>query len=315
MSDPHAYRCVDDDAHGRASATERRTWWTVALTLTTMAVELVVGAWSGSLALTADGWHMATHAGALALSALAWSYARSRRGEFSFGSAKVHALAGFTNALALLAVAAQMVVEAAHRLLHPSPIRYREALVVAAVGLLVNLVSAWLLMPSGHDHSHSHGHSHDHSHSHDPSHKHGHDAHGAHNLRGAYLHVLADALTSVFAIAALVLGQRLRWTALDPLSAVVGSVLISRWGVALVRDTSRVLLDRVPSTTALARVREVLERDGAQVLDLHLWEPVAGRWYCTVTLRASAALRVEDVREALTGLGPMHHVTIELRVA
>lgn len=298
------FHCTQLTAEGeRATASERRTWWTVGLTLSMMLAELVVGAWSRSLALTADGWHMGTHAGALALSAAAWWYARTRarRDEFSFGTAKVHALAGYTNALALLAVALQMVIEAVHRLLHPSVIRYEEALVVAVIGLAVNLVSAWLLAPKGHTHD-------EHTH-----HGHHHHEHGAHNLRGAYLHVLADALTSVFAIAALVLGMRLGWSALDPLSALVGSALITKWAVGLLRDTAKPLLDRVPTSSAMADLRAAFEAAGATVLDLHVWEPVAGKWYCTATLNSSISLPHHEIRERLLAVGPIAHLTIELR--
>jgi len=291
--------CAQHTPPEAPSSSERRTWWTVGLTVSMMVVELVVGTWTRSLALTADGWHMGTHAGALAVSALAWWYARTRAGraEFTFGTAKVHALAGYTNALALLAVAAQMVFEAVRRLLQPTSIRYREAIAVAVAGLLVNLVSAWLLMPA-HDH-----HAHDH---------HAHDHGGAQNLRGAYLHVIADALTSVLAIAALVLGQRLGWTALDPLSAIVGAVLITRWGVGLLRETSRPLLDRAPTQDAVRRIREALEGTGATVVDLHVWEPVAGRWYCAVSLRAVDARPLQEYRARLEALGPLTHLTVEI---
>ena len=291
--------CAQHTPPEAPSSSERRTWWTVGLTVSMMVVELAVGTWTRSLALTADGWHMGTHAGALAVSALAWWYARTRAGraEYTFGTAKVHALAGYTNALALLAVAAQMVFEAVRRLLQPTSIRYSEAITVAVVGLLVNLVSAWLLMPA-HDH---HGHDH-----------HGHDHGGAQNLRGAYLHVIADALTSVLAIAALVLGQRLGWTALDPLSAIVGAVLITRWGVGLLRDTSRPLLDRAPTQDVVRRIREALEGTGATVVDLHVWEPVAGRWYCAVSLRAVDARPLQEYRARLEALGPLTHLTVEI---
>jgi cation diffusion facilitator family transporter len=307
MSSPE-HPCAQHTPPAAPSGSERRTWWTVGLTVAMMVVELAVGSWSRSLALTADGWHMGTHAGALAVSALAWWYARTRAGraEFTFGTAKVHALAGYTNALALLAVAAQMVFEAAHRLLHPASIRYGEAIAVAVLGLVVNLVSAWLLMPA-HDHGHDH-HGHDH-HGHD---HHGHDHGGAQNLRGAYLHVIADALTSVLAIAALVLGQRLGWTALDPLSAIVGAVLISRWGVGLLRETSRPLLDRAPTLDAVRQIREALEGTGATVVDLHVWEPIAGRWYCAVSLRAAEARPLQEYRARIEALGPLTHLTVEI---
>ena len=304
MNAPAQRACThppDDDA---VSHTERRTWGAVGLTLAMMVAELVVGAWSHSLALTADGWHMATHAGALALSGLAWWYARTRARalRYSFGTGKVHALAGFTNALALLAVAVQMTYEAVLRLLRPERIHYGEALAVALVGLGVNLVSAWLLTPDGH-HAH-HGHD-EHAH-------HGHHGHGGHNLRAAYLHVLADALTSVFAIVALVLGRRYGWGFLDPLTAILGSVMIARWGIGLVRATMRPLLDEVPSVPAWCAIRDDLESTGATVVDLHLWEPSEGRWSCIVTLRSDAPLPLDAYRERVRAHGPIDHITIEL---
>jgi cation diffusion facilitator family transporter len=311
--------CAQHTPPEAPSSSERRTWWTVGLTVSMMVVELAVGTWTRSLALTADGWHMGTHAGALAVSALAWWYARTRAGraEFTFGTAKVHALAGYTNALALLAVAAQMVFEAVRRLLHPTSIRYGEAIAVAVAGLLVNLVSAWLLMPAhdhhGHDHHGHDHHGHDHhGHDHHGHDHHGHDHGGAQNLRGAYLHVIADALTSVLAIAALVLGQRLGWTALDALSAIVGALLITRWGVGLLRETSRPLLDRAPTQDAVRRIREALEGTGATVVDLHVWEPIAGRWYCAVSLRAVDARPLQEYRTRLEALGPLTHLTVEI---
>jgi cation diffusion facilitator family transporter len=300
-----ARACAHDPADEAVSPSERRTWWAVGITLLMMVAELVVGTWSRSLALTADGWHMATHAGALALSGLAWWYARShaRSGRYSFGTGKVHALAGYTNALALLAVAAQMVIESVSRLLRPQPIRYEEALAVAVLGLAVNLASARLLSP---DDTHAHHDHHDHAHAH-------HDHHGgAKNLRAAYLHVLADALTSVFAIAALLLGRSFGWAFLDPLSAIVGSALIARWGVGLVRETAGPLLDAVPSTEAWRAIREDLEATGAHVLDLHLWEIADGQWSCVVTLRADAPLAVEDYRARVRARGPITHLTIEI---
>lgn len=306
MNAPAHRACLHDPFDDEVTRTERRTWWAVALTLAMMVAELVVGAWSHSLALTADGWHMATHAGALALSGVAWWFARTRAKalRYSFGTGKVHALAGFTNALALLAVAAQIVYESVLRLRHPERIHYSEALAVAVIGLAVNLVSARLLAPDDdQDHDHHHGHHH---------HGHGHHHHGAQNLRAAYLHVLADALTSVFAIVALVLGRRYGWAFLDPLTAMLGSAMIARWGIGLIRETMRPLLDEVPSERAWRAIREDLEATGATVVDLHLWEPAEGRWSCIVTLRSDAPLSLDEYRERVRACGPIDHLTIEL---
>jgi cation diffusion facilitator family transporter len=287
----------------RASArAERRTWMTVGLTLATMVAELIAGSLTRSLALTADGWHMATHAGALGLSALAYWYARTRAhaAGFAFGTGKVHALAGFTNALLLLAVAASMVVEAVERFVHPERIRYTEALVVAVLGLGVNLVSAWLLQGSHAHHDHDHDH-HDHDH---------HDHHD-HNLRAAYLHVLADALTSVAAIVALALGRWLGWGFLDPLCALAGSVLIARWAVGLVRATSRLLLDVTPAPGASDALRAAVKAAGGEVVDLHYWESSPGHRACVLTVRLATHGELDALRAQLHAAADIDHLTVE----
>ncbi len=293
---------------------ERRTWITVGLTVTTMVAELVAGSLTHSLALTADGWHMATHAGALGLSALAYWYARTRAhtAHFAFGTGKVQALAGFTNALLLLAVAVSMVVEAIERFVQPEAIRYTEALVVAVLGLGVNLVSAALLHPGGHDHDHDHDH--DHSHDHDHDHGHGPARAPDHNLRAAYLHVLADAVTSVFAIAALGLGRWLGWAFLDPLCAVLGSILIARWAVGLVRVTSRLLLDMTPSLDTAAALRAAVADEGGTVIDLHYWETSPGHRTAVLSVELATRDNARRLRERLEAVASVDHLTLECTV-
>jgi cation diffusion facilitator family transporter len=263
-----------------------------------MIAELIVGTWTRSLALTADGWHMATHAGALGFAALAYWFARtrSRADDFTFGTGKVYALAGFTNAVVLVAVALWMGVEALLRLLHPEPIAFAEALPVAVLGLVVNLVSALLLDP--HEHPSDAG---DEGHVHD------------HNLRAAYLHVIADAVTSVAAIAALVCGRYLGLRFLDPVMALVSGLVILRWGAGLCRTSALQLLDAVPERALAHRIRSSIELlDDARVTDLHVWELGPGRRGCIVSLSASAPRSIEEYRTAILTTAKIEHLTVEV---
>ncbi|MDC0680612.1 CDF family Co(II)/Ni(II) efflux transporter DmeF [Sorangium atrum] len=312
--------------HGAAAAShETKTRWVVALTFAMMLAELVVGHATNSLALTADGWHMATHAGALGMAAFAYWFARKQSGSsvFSFGTGKVHALAGYTSAVVLALIALLMVVESLRRLLHPELIAFSEALPVAVVGLAVNLVSVKLLHADEHhheahddhpDHGH-HGH-HDHDHGdHDDEHAHGHDHHGHdHNLRAAYFHVLADALTSVLAILALVGGRYLGWTFLDAAMGIVGGLVIAKWSYGLCRQAARQLLDVVPSESLARRIRDRIESTfaGASVVDLHLWDIGPGARACIVSVAVPSPLAPSAYRDALVPIASLQHVTVEV---
>jgi cation diffusion facilitator family transporter len=280
--------------HALVNHHERRTRWVVAITAAMMVVELVIGTLTRSMALTADGWHMATHAGALGMSALAYWFARTRsRAEaFSFGTGKVYALAGYTSAVVLGVVALLMFVESARRLLHPEPIHFSEALPVAVIGLLVNLVSVKLLDADDHHHDH---------HQHD------------HNLRAAYMHVLADAFTSVLAIAALIGGRYAGWTFLDPLMGIVGGIVILRWSVGLCRGAARQLLDMVPSTALAESIRQRLEVGDVRVADLHLWEMAPGRRGCIVSLVTETPEDTAVYKSQLDGIGEIAHLTVEVQ--
>ena len=294
-------------AAGRA---ERRTRAVVVLTLVMMIVELVVGFATGSLALTADGWHMGTHAGALGLALIAYWYARTRAGSdaFVFGTGKVYALAGYTSGVILAGVAVWMGIEAVSRLIDRPEINFRDALPVAVIGLAVNVVSALLLAGGSHDHEH-----HDHDHDHDHAHDHGHHHHHDHNLRGAYLHVLADALTSVLAIAALALGYAFDLWFLDPLTGLVGTVVILWWSAGLCRSASRQLLDVVPSAEHEQLVRSRLEAiDDVKVADLHVWELGPGQRSCIVSLVTSRPREVAFYKQAILDAVPVAHLTIEI---
>ena len=288
---------------------ETRTRWVVGITLAMMIAELVVGTLTRSLALTADGWHMGSHAGALGLSALAYWYARTRAKaeHFSFGTGKVLALAGYTNAVMLAGIAVWMLIEAAGRLLHPVAVDFGEALPVAVVGLVVNLACAALL-GIGADHHHHHHHGDDH-HDHDHAPDHGHDV----NHRAAYLHIVADAFTSVLAIGALVAGRYFGVTALDPWMAIVGSVVILRWSFGLCKESTRQLLDVTPSPEVAKTVRAALEGIGdTQVVDLHMWQLGGGTCGCIASIVTSEPRPLDHYREAVREVAKVDHLTIEV---
>lgn len=299
----------DHDHSGSTEHHEARTRWVVAITATMMVGELIIGTLTNSMALTADGWHMATHAGALGMSAAAYWFARTRAREssFTFGTGKVYALAGYTSAVVLGLVAVLMLIESCRRLAHPLPIRFAEALPVAILGLLVNLASVKLLDADDHadhhdDHDQHHGHGHGHGHG-------GHD----HNLRAAYFHVLADAFTSVLAIAALIGGKYAGWSFLDPMMGIVGGLVILKWGIGLCRDSGRQLLDVVPSKQAAEAIRaRVEELDDARVADLHLWEIGPGRNGCIVSLVTAVPREAAFYRKAILSVSNLAHLTVEV---
>ena len=288
----------------------RRTWWVVALTLAMMVGEIIGGTLFGSMALLADGWHMGTHAGALAIAGLAYAFARrhARNARFSFGTGKVGDLAGFSSALIMGGAALFIAIESVQRMFLPVTIAFAEAIAVAVLGLAVNLVSA-LLLGSGRGHGHDHD---------DDRHEHG-DAAGVHpresavdqNLRAAYLHVLADALTSIAAIVALVLGRWLGWVWLDPAIGLAGAFVIARWAVGLMRDTGAVLLDAAGDPGLARAVRAAIEVDDEKVNDLHLWRVGPGRHAAIVSLVTEVPLEPEIYKQRLAHLPQIVHVSIE----
>jgi cation diffusion facilitator family transporter len=286
---------------------ERRLRLVVGLTLLMMVGEIVAGSVYGSMALLADGWHMATHAGALTISALAYAYARrhARSERYAFGTGKVGDLAGFTSAVILAGIAALIAWQSLGRFLSPVAIRFDEAIVVAVLGLGVNLVSAALLSEG-----HAHDHAHDHGHPHAPNHGH---AHADHNLRSARLHVLADALTSVFAIAALCAGRFLRWNWMDPLVGVVGAAVILRWSFGLLRDSGAVLLDIGPAPEVVAEIRRQVEADADnKVADLHVWRLGPGHFAAIVSVVTDQPRPPEHYKALLVGVPQLAHVTVEV---
>jgi len=300
-------------------AAEWRTWVVVAIAAITMLAEILGGWITGSMALLADGWHMGTHVAALALAGVSYALARrwSRDARFAFGTWKIEVLGAFSSALVLGIVAAAMAVESALRLLEPRPIAFAAALSVAVVGFVVNVVSAFVLS-GGHGHHHDHDHDHDRVHHHDPDGQarargHGHHDHGDLNLRAAYMHVLADALTSVLAIVALVAGMLAGWNWLDPAMGIVGAGVIAWWSKGLLVQSARVLLDREMDTPVAAEVRAAIERDGdAEIADLHVWRVGRARYACIVTVVAHQPLTPDGYRERLTGIGGLAHVSVEV---
>ncbi|MEW6512599.1 MAG: CDF family Co(II)/Ni(II) efflux transporter DmeF [Pseudomonadota bacterium] len=292
---------------------EQRTRWVVALTFVAMVVEITVGWLSGSMALLADGWHMASHVGALGLAAFAYRFARSHAGDarYTFGTGKVTALAGYSSALFLGAVAFWMAWESVTRFYAPVTIHYTEAMIVAAFGLVVNLASAWLL---DHDHDHAHGHGHDHHHDdhHDHAHDHDHE-HVDHNLRAAYLHVLADALTSVLAIVALGGGMLFGWSFLDPVMGIIGAFLVGRWAIGLARDSAGVLLDAEDHGHVAHEIEAVIAAlPDHEIADLHLWRIGPASRACILSLVTHAPLALETYRQQLAGIHGLDHITIEI---
>ncbi|OCJ18038.1 cation transporter [Rhizobium sp. AC44/96] len=314
----HVFLGADHDRNAH------RVWLVIALTVTMMVVEIAAGTYYGSMALVADGWHMSTHASALLITAIAYVYARKQahNPRFTFGTGKLGDLAGFASAIILALIALLMAWESMVRLTHPVPISFSQAIGVAVVGLLVNLASAWLLRGDHHHHGHAHGHSHGHHHGHDHAgdHAHHHSApahHGAdNNMRAAYVHVIADALTSVLAIVALLLGSWYGWLWLDPMMGIVGGLIIAQWAWGLMKTSGAVLLDVVPEREDLPEeIRAVIETGGERITDLHVWQVGPGHHAAIVALvtrEPRAPSFYKDKLERLTGLS---HVTVEVTQA
>ncbi len=289
-------------------AGERGTRLVVVITILMMGVEIVAGWWFNSMALLADGWHMGSHAVAIGLSAFAYALARrhARDHRFAFGTWKIEILGGFASALFLLGAAAWMVVGSVERILDPRPIHYREAIVVAVLGLAVNLVCA-LILGRAHDHGHDHSHG---------------QAGGHHqdlNLRSAYVHVLADAATSVLAIAALAGGLAFGWAWLDPVMGSAGAILVAVWAKGLLRDSSRVLLDAEMDHPVVAEIREALATQPewgseTRITDLHVWRVGKRSYACVLALASpNPGLTVQSVRQCLAIHEEIAHLTVEIQ--
>jgi cation diffusion facilitator family transporter len=304
----HSHVFLGDD-HGR---NERKVRFVIALTVSMMLIEIVAGTVYGSMALIADGLHMSTHAAAMLIAAGAYFFARkhAENRRFTFGTGKLGDLAGFASAVILALIALFIGYESCLRFANPVAISFPQAIGVAVAGLVVNLVSAWLLKD---DHAHHHDHG---PHGH---HHHAHDHHGGgadNNLRAAYLHVLADAFTSVLAIAALLLGSVYGWLWLDPAMGVVGALVIARWSWGLVRDTGGVLLDYVPEHEDLPQeIRETIETGSERITDLHIWQLGPGHHGAIVALVSDEPKAPSYYREKLAHIHDLSHVTIEVEAA
>jgi cation diffusion facilitator family transporter len=299
---------IFDEGSEAAEKSTRVVMW---ITAAMMLVEITAGWWFNSMALLADGWHMSSHAVAIGLSAFAYAAARkyAKDTRFAFGTWKIEVLAGFASAIFLLGVAAMMVFGSIERLLSPEPIHYQEAIIVGVLGLVVNLVCAWVLGHAHHGHDHAH-HAHDHHH-HD--HEHQHDL----NLQSAYIHVIADAATSVLAIVALVGGWMYGWSWLDPVMGIVGAVLVAVWAKGLVEETAKVLLDREMDHPVIDEIREVIttenNADITRVTDLHVWRVGKNAYACAMSLvTRDHAITPMTIRQQLSVHEEIVHTTIEI---
>ncbi|MFN1548987.1 CDF family Co(II)/Ni(II) efflux transporter DmeF [Vibrio natriegens] len=279
---------------------ERRTFYVLLLTLVTMIVEISAGTLFGSMALLADGWHMGTHAAAFCITLFAYRYAKQHANSerFSFGTGKVSVLGGFTSAIALGIVALMMMVESVHRLFNPETIKFNEAIMVAVIGLVVNLASMLLLK----DHHH-HGHEH-----HDHHHEHHHD----HNLAAAYFHVLADTLTSLLAIVALIIGKFYGWVWLDATMGIVGALVIGKWTLGLIWQTAPVLLDESIDEHYRQDIRAELA-PYADVVDLHVWKVSGHHYSAAIAIKNRSNKSLGEFKQMLSKFDKIHHLTLELQ--
>jgi cation diffusion facilitator family transporter len=287
---------------------ERRTWAVIWLCGAMMIAEIVGGLLFGSIALVADGLHMSTHAGALLLAALAYTYARKHAGDpdFTFGTGKFGDLAGFTSAIILAMIALLIAYESVSRLFAPVTIHFAEAIPIACLGLAVNIASAWLLGGGAHEHGHSHGHAHE---EHDHAHA---SADRDNNIRAAIIHVMADAAVSVLVITGLLLARTFGWLWMDPLAGIAGAAVIASWSYGLIRDTGAILLDRNPDQRMAASVRQTIESGGDQLADLHLWRLGPGHLGAIISVITKQARQPEYYRARLARFRSLSHLTVEV---
>lgn len=291
----HSHRFDVDRAHG-----ERSTHWVIALTLTMMVIEIAAGTVFGSMALLADGWHMGTHAAALGITALAYYFARRHADDpcFTFGTGKIGELGGFASAAVLAVVAVVMAAESLQRLISPNPIRFNEAIAVAVAGLAVNVISAFLL---------------DDRHSRDHAEGSGRGRHHDHNLKAAYLHVLADALTSLLAIMALSAGKAFGWVWMDPCMGIVGAAIITKWAYGLLMDTGRILLDRDVEPNFVSEIVQRIEAESDnRVSDIHVWRVGAGNLAVILSVVTQSPQPPEHYKELIRDFDEIAHVTVEV---
>lgn len=328
---------------------ERRTWYVLVITIITMVIEVIAGTIYGSMALLADGWHMGTHAAAFCITLFTYHYARKHANSdrFSFGVGKVGVLGGYTSAIGLGIVALIMLVESVHRLLSPVDIQFNQSIMVAVIGLVVNVASMFILGHEHHHHGHDHHdhdhHHHDHAHHHDDDHghahhlhshdehahhheddghthdhslhDHSHHGHSDHNLKAAYFHVLADALTSVLAICALLVGKYLGWYWLDPIMGIVGTIVITKWALGLMKQTSPILLDESIDKHYQADIINALENEQTKVTDIHIWRISADHYSAAIAICTTSDTNAETFKQSLSKFGKLNHLTIEVNYA
>jgi cation diffusion facilitator family transporter len=306
----HTHRFVADNPFGK-----RRTYIVTILTFIMMVAEITAGQFFHSMALFADGWHMGTHVVALGITGFAYFYTERHHSDsrFSFGTGKVGFLGGYTSAVLLCLVAAFMMFECVSRLVHPVRIFFNEALIVACIGLTFNLFSAWML---GGDHSHSHNHhGHDHHQDHDDDHNHDHGAKHDLNLRAAYLHVLADAFTSLLAIIALSFGRFFGWGWLDPVIGIVGSLVVAQWAIGLMRSTSKVLLDCEMDAGVVAEIHEAIEADrDTKVSDLHLVRVGNNEYAVVLTVVSDKPQSPQYYKDLIRIHEELVHISVEVNL-
>ena len=302
------------DAHER---NERKTWAVIAICTAMMGAEIIGGFWFGSVALIADGLHMSTHAGALLIAALAYTYSRRYADDprLAFGTGKLGDLAAFTSAIALAMIALLIGYESVDRLINPVPIAFNQAIPIAIVGLGVNLLSAFLLRDNhGHHHMHAHDNHHAHDHPHD-DHEHARgrdDLHRDHNLRAAFVHVMADAAVSVLVIVGLIAGRQFGWLWMDPLMGLVATVVILSWSWTLIRSAGAVLLDVCPDPSLARKIAARIEQGSDRVSDLHLWRLGPGHLAALISLVTDEPRAPGHYKRLLSGLTGLSHVTIEV---
>ena len=308
------------DAHER---NERKTWAVISICAAMMVAEIGGGLWYGSVALIADGLHMSTHAGALLIAALAYTYSRryAQDDRLAFGTGKLGDLAAFSSAIVLAIIALLIGYESIERLIQPISISFNEAIPIAVVGLGVNLLSAYLLRDE-HDHHHGHDHHHTHHHGHEHAddyseHEHDHEGHAAavhadHNLRAAFVHVMADAAVSVLVIVGLVLGRQFGWLFMDPLMGLVATVVILSWSWTLIRSAGAILIDACPDPGLVRRITSRIEQKGDRVSDLHLWRVGPGHLAAVISVVSDEPRLPTQYKKRLAGLPGLSHVTIEV---
>ncbi len=316
---------IDDFRHSHVflgeahEKNERKTWGVIALCAAMMVAEIAGGLWFGSVALIADGLHMSTHAGALLIAALAYTYSRryAQDARLAFGTDKLGDLAAFTSAIALAMIALLIGYESIERLIFPVTIAFNQAILIAVAGLGVNLLSAYLLRDE-HDHAHGHHHMHDHPHDHDHDHEHDHEHYGSaavhadHNLRAAFVHVMADAAVSVLVIVGLVAGRQLGWLFMDPLIGLTATVVTLSWAWTLARASGAILIDACPDPALARKIATRIEQKGDRVSDLHLWRVGPGHLAAIVSVVSDDPRSPRQYKRRLAGLRGLSHVTIEV---